>query len=565
MMMIPMRTLSIRSALAAMFIGLMACIATIGAVGLWSLSAINDNVVVMGTNWLPSVNVTRKLEVDLGQFGISEARHVMSADPEEMKSIEADIAKASSAIAEDLKQYGALVSSGAERDNFKAIQTSIDAYYQLHDKLLSLSLDNKKEEAAALYKGALNDAIKAVNEQVDAAVLMNENGSAESMSASSAAYSRAFIVLASIFTVSLLLGVSSIAFAMLRIIRPISAMTGAMDALSQGTTSVEIPGVGRADEIGSMASAVQVFKDNMIEAEQLRSAQAEAEKRAAEQRKADMRKLANDFQQAVGGIVDAVSNASSHLESAATSLTKTAEMTQSQSGMVAAASEQTSSNVQGVATAAEELSSTVSEISRQVQQSSDIANRAVAQAAATNGRVGELSESANRIGDVIQLINSIAGQTNLLALNATIEAARAGDAGKGFAVVAQEVKALAAQTGKATSEIAQQISAMQQATKEAVDAIHEISTTISQMSEISGAIAAAVEQQGATTKEISRNVSEAAKGTCEVASNITDVSRGASETGSAASQVLASAKTLSGESRTLKDKVGSFLDRVRAA
>jgi methyl-accepting chemotaxis protein len=349
------------------------------------------------------------------------------------------------------------------------------------------------------------------------------------------------------------------------IVPPIRQMTATMGAMARGDMSVEIPGVGRSDEIGEMAESVKVFKDGMVEAERLRSERVQLEHRAAEHRKADMHRLADSFQRAVGGIVDTVSSASSQLESAATSLTSTAASTQELSGAVAAASEQTSANVQGVAAASEQLSSTVNEISRQVQESSSIANQAVSQAARTNDRVNELSQSADRIGDVIGLINTIAGQTNLLALNATIEAARAGDAGKGFAVVAQEVKALAAQTAKATSEIATQISSMQSATSEAVGAIKEITGTINKISEISGAIAAAVEEQGATTKEISRNVTEAAKGTAEVASNITAVSRGAGETGSASSQVLTSAKALSGESNQLKSEVEKFLATVRAA
>jgi methyl-accepting chemotaxis protein len=349
------------------------------------------------------------------------------------------------------------------------------------------------------------------------------------------------------------------------IVPPIRKMTAAMGTLASGDTSVEIPGAGRTDEIGDMAIAVQVFKDSMIETERLRAEQAQAEQRSAAQRKADMNVLADQFQSAVSGIVETVSSASTELEAAAGSLTETAESAQQLSGVVAAASEETSVNVQGVAAASEELASTVAEISRQVHASSMIAGEAVQQADKTNTLVGDLSQSAERIGSVVGLINSIAGQTNLLALNATIEAARAGDAGKGFAVVAQEVKALAAQTAKATNEIASQIAGMQTATKEAVGAIHEITGTINQMSEIAGTIAAAVEQQGTTTKEISHNVMEAARGTAEVASNISEVSKGAGATGSASSQVLSSAQSLSAESRHLRDEVNRFLATVRAA
>jgi methyl-accepting chemotaxis protein len=346
---------------------------------------------------------------------------------------------------------------------------------------------------------------------------------------------------------------------------PIRAIADVLLALANGNKSVEVPYADRGDEVGENARAAQIFKENLIRIEKMEAEQKEIEKRAVEQRKADMRHMANEFQKAVGGIVDTVSSASSQLESAAAALTGTAASTQELSGAVAAASEQTSANVQGVAAASEQLSSTVTEISRQVQESSAIAGSAVQQASKTNASVNELSLSAERIGDVIGLINTIASQTNLLALNATIEAARAGDAGKGFAVVAQEVKALAAQTAKATSEIGAQIAGMQTATQDAVGAIAEITNTINKMSEISGAIAAAVEEQGATTKEISRNVIEAAKGTSEVASNITEVSRGAGETGSASTQVLSSAKALSGESQRLKNEVEKFLTTVRAA
>jgi methyl-accepting chemotaxis protein len=360
--------------------------------------------------------------------------------------------------------------------------------------------------------------------------------------------------------------IASMAFSFLGISRPMMRLNGALGEMAGGNLDVVIPGAGRGDEIGDLAKTVTVIREN---AEQKARDEADAKIRqdqiAAQQRKADMIKLADNFETAVGEIVETVSSASTELEASAGTLTTTAERAQELTTMVAAASEEASTNVQSVASATEELSSSINEIGRQVQESARMATDAVGQARATNDRVSELSKAAGRIGDVVELINTIAEQTNLLALNATIEAARAGEAGRGFAVVASEVKALAEQTSKATGEIGQQISGIQAATQDSVNAIKEISGTIEKLSEISSTIAAAVEEQGAATQEISRNVQQAAEGTQQVSSNITDVQRGASETGTASTQVLSAAQSLSGDSNRLKLEVEKFLDSVRAA
>ena len=373
--------------------------------------------------------------------------------------------------------------------------------------------------------------------------------------------------------VSLALGVvviialfASMVFSFLGISRPMMRLNGALGEMAGGNLDVKIPGASRGDEIGDLAKTVTVIREN---AEQKARDEAEAKIKqdqiAARQRKDDMIKLADNFETAVGEIVETVSSASGELEASASTLTANAERSQELTTMVAAASEEASTNVQSVASATEQLSSSVNEISRQVQESARMANAAVDQARTTNDRVSQLSKAAGRIGDVVELINTIAAQTNLLALNATIEAARAGEAGRGFAVVASEVKALAEQTSKATGEIGQQITGIQAATQDSVNAIKEISGTIEKLSEISSTIAAAVEEQGAATQEISRNVQQAAQGTQQVSSNITDVQRGASETGSASSQVLSAAQSLSRDSNRLKLEVGKFLNTVRAA
>jgi methyl-accepting chemotaxis protein len=368
-----------------------------------------------------------------------------------------------------------------------------------------------------------------------------------------------------IVAATLCIGLLAIYFGQ-RIANSIARMTHAMQKLASGDFGVVLPGLGRSDEVGDMAQAVETFKMKAKKkAEDEADAKVRQELSVAAARKADMHKLADEFEGAVGRIIDTVSAASAELETAASTLTATAERSQQLTTVVAAASDDASANVQLVASATEEMSSSVNEISRQVQNSARIASEAVEQAQVTNNRVSELSKAASRIGDVVELINAIAGQTNLLALNATIEAARAGDAGRGFAVVASEVKALAQQTAKATGEISQQISGIQNATRESVIAIKAIGNTIGRMSEIASAIASAVEEQGATTQEISRNVQQAAQGTLQVSSNIADVQRGTGETGVASSRVFSAAQSLSGESHRLKADVATFLNSVRMA
>ncbi len=349
-----------------------------------------------------------------------------------------------------------------------------------------------------------------------------------------------------------------------KIVRSLTELGQTMVELSNGDNTVTVAGLDRRDEIGSMAQAVEVFKKNAIEREQLEAAQ-ETERAAKEERVRRVDQLAQDFETASSAVLSEVTAAAEQVKSSATAMSATADQTNQQSTAVAAASEEASSNVQTVASASEELASSISEISRQVEQSTKMATKAVAEAESANKTVQGLADAATSIGDVVDLINNIAAQTNLLALNATIEAARAGEAGKGFAVVASEVKSLASQTAKATEEISSQIASIQQESSGTVEAINGIRKVISEVNEIAGTIAAAVEEQGAATQEIARNVQQAAAGTQEVSSNITGVTQAAGETGQAAAQVLELSNGLTEQSKQLRGDVEKFLADLKSA
>jgi methyl-accepting chemotaxis protein len=347
--------------------------------------------------------------------------------------------------------------------------------------------------------------------------------------------------------------------------KPLRGMVRDMGKLAAGDFAVVLPGLGRSDEIGAMAEAVEQFKIKAIERARRDAEQEEAGRRAsAAQRKTELHRLADGFEASVGDMVAAVASLSQELEDAATTLTSNADRTRQLSGAVADASGEASLNVKSVAQATHELTTSVSEISESAHESSRIAAEAVRQAEQTDDRIADLWKAASRIGNVVKLITDIAEQTNLLALNATIEAARAGDAGKGFAVVAAEVKTLATQTAKATEDIGSLIAEMQAATGESVNAIKEIGSTIGRIAEIATAIAAAVEEQSSATVEIARNVEQAAQSTGRVADNIGDVNHAARATSKASSQVSASAKVLSGQGAEFKVTVEKFLKTVRA-
>jgi methyl-accepting chemotaxis protein len=426
------------------------------------------------------------------------------------------------------------------------------------------SVGKLPQEANVLNVKTVNPIGLKADELLNKDIELNNKGSETASKDANDSYDAALIMVVAILAVSAVVGIGIGIYLVKDVSNGIASIVKPMQALGAGDLTAVVPHQGMKTEIGTMGDALQVFKQALIDKRAAdQAAAADAEAKIERGRRVD--EITRAFESTIGEIVETVSSASTELEASAGTLTATAERSQELTTTVAAASEEASTNVQSVASATEEMASSVNEISRQVQESATIANQAVDQARQTNDRVSALATAAARIGDVVELINNIAGQTNLLALNATIEAARAGEAGRGFAVVASEVKALAEQTAKATGEISAQISGIQTATQESVGAIKEIGDTIGRMSEIASTIASAVEEQGAATQEISRNVQQAAQGTMQVSSNITDVQRGASETGSASTQVLSAAQSLSLDSTRLKDEVSKFLGAVRAA
>ncbi|WP_315705713.1 MULTISPECIES: methyl-accepting chemotaxis protein [unclassified Bradyrhizobium] len=562
-----MSQLSIRGKMVVVIALLLAAMTALGLLAVRGMQAINTHTEQIANNWLPSVRVLGELRSAIN-LNRAQLRAYMTADSaEERDTLDRNMKATLAVIGGARRSYEAMISSAEERSLFDNWSRGWEQYVKAADGVLDVLRNgngNATKQASELFNKTVRSIANQSDEYLKKAIDLNNRGADAETRIAAEGYAQAFTTVSTIVVLAVLIGIG-VGFWFIRdIARCIASIIRPMQALGEGDLATEIPHRGERTEIGMMADALQVFKTALIakrEADDI--AQQEAQVKLERSRRLD--ELTGRFEAAVGEIVETVSSASSALEGHAGGLSNTANRAENLATAVTTASEEACTNVQSVASATEELSASVNEISRQVQDSARMANEAVAQARRTNEQVSELSKAAARIGDVVELINTIAGQTNLLALNATIEAARAGDAGRGFAVVASEVKALAEQTAKATGEIGQQISGIQAATQESVGAIREISGTIEKLSEISSTIAAAVEQQGAATQEISRNVQHAAEGTQQVSANVTDVQRGAVDTGSAASQVLSAAKSLAGDSARLKLEVKKFIDGVRAA
>jgi len=558
---------SIRTKIIAVVAFLLVAMTGMGLLAVRNMRAINANTVDIATSWMPSVRVLGDLRAGVITYRNVIREHMLAETLEEKLAMEKTLVTVVDANTKARTAYEPMITSPEERALYNEWVKLWESYKKSSEEVMALSrkaVGQIPREAHDLNTKVANKIALEADAVLKKDIDLNTAGGDKAAQDAADNYAFAFMMLAAILGVAVIAGIAVSYYLVRDVSDGIASIVIPMQALGNGDLSAEVPHRGEKTEIGAMADALQVFKQALI-AKKAADAAAAADAEAKIERGRRVDGITRDFENVIGEIVQTVSSASTQLEASAGTLSATAERSQTLTTAVAAASEEASTNVQSVASATEELSTSVGEIGRRVQESARMATDAVGQARVTNDRVSQLSKAASRIGDVVELINTIAGQTNLLALNATIEAARAGEAGRGFAVVASEVKALAEQTAKATGEISQQISGIQGATQESVNAIKEISGTIERLAEISSTIAAAVEEQGAATQEISRNVQQAATGTQQVSSNITDVQRGAGETGAASSQVLSAAQSLSGDSKRLRLEVGKFLESVRAA
>jgi len=557
------QNLTIRTKVMLTFAIVLAVTTLLGVFAIGRLSTVNDGAVKVSSNYLVASNELGAFRYNTTRFRQMQASYFIATTPEEKTKERAKQAAQLESAKKHWAAYEPTIDAGAETEIAGKIQPLWSDYLAMEDKFEQLA-DSKSPATAEFFTKDMSAAFNKFNDALQADLDYQVQSGQKIGQDIQDTYSSSRTLIIAVLSVAALLCVALGWLIVSGVSTPVRAMTGAMTRLAQHDLTTEINGIGRKDEVGQMAAAVQVFKTSMIDADRLKQEQEEAQRLAA-RRSAVVDELTRNFDQKVQGVVQGVASQAGQMQASAQSLSATAEETTKQASAVAAASEQSAANVQTVAAATEELSSSIAEISRQVSHSSRIAGNAVSEAGKANEMVQGLLGASQKIGEVIALINDIADQTNLLALNATIEAARAGEAGKGFAVVAAEVKNLAAQTSKATEEIGAQIAGVQGATQDAVKAIASIGKTISEIDQIAATIAAAVEEQGAATQEIARNVEEAAKGTQEVSSNIGGVTEAANGTGAAAGQVLTAARSLSGQSEEMRELVQKFLTQVKAA
>jgi methyl-accepting chemotaxis protein len=561
----PIRLNSIGGKVTIAFGAVLVIAVGLGLFSIERLGAVNSAAIDVRDNWLPSTSLIGQLASAVEQYRILESVYLLSSlDPDTRKKNEGMMRDQQGLIQKMRNDYEPLVTPGEERALIDEFDKQWVQYMGVHNELVGLARKNDAQAAAEFFTGRERDFFSATLKSLTDDMQLNLVGGKKAADHGAAIYELArYLIAGAIFVAAILCTVAALLI-IGNVSRPISAMTEAMRRLAKRDMAAEIAGVGRKDEIGTMAEAVRVFKDSMIEAERLSKAQ-EVERAVKEKRAAALELLTQSFETKIGQLVSMLSTAATEMQATSQSMSSMAGDTSERSATVATAAEEASGNVQTVASATEELSASVNEITRQVAQSAKIASKAVDDAKRTDATVQTLAAGAQKIGEVVTLIQQIASQTNLLALNATIEAARAGEAGKGFAVVASEVKSLANQTAKATEEIAGQVEQIRAATGQAVEAIRGIGEVINEINGIASAIAAAVEQQGATTQEIARNVQQAAAGAREVTRNIASVKESSTASGNAAAQVLSAASEVSKQAEGLSGEVNSFIAEVKAA
>jgi methyl-accepting chemotaxis protein len=537
----------------------------LGLFSLNRLSVLNELGMTMSDNYINSANRSATLAIAVQDTRRLEARLLLGETAADRAAYGADLAASFATVEKARRYYDPLIDEGKERDYFAAVIDPAYARFKADDEMMvTMVAANDMAGARTQYmRKSLADygtLIEGMRWDLDYNRKAGDAAGDEGKRLYRHVFAMVSVGLLLVVAISLVIAI----WLTRHISGPLVAITGAMRRLAAHDTTTIVPCGDRGDQIGAMSAAVQVFKDTMIAADKLGVEQA-ADRAARQERSARIETLVGNFERKIGGTVSVLASASTEMEATASSMKENAEQTDRQAIAVARAADESSGGVQTVAAASEQLASSITEINRQVASSSSLTTRAVDSVRRTDDTVRALSESAARIGDVVNLITSIASQTNLLALNATIEAARAGDAGKGFAVVASEVKNLAQQTARATDDIAAQIGHVQQASQGAVEAIREIGGLIEEVGAITTSIAAAVEEQGAATSEIARNVQQTAASTRVVTSNISGVSRAANDTGAAAGQVLSAAGDLSRQAETLSLEVNKFIDQVRSA